>query len=462
MPGIRQDALAVVVFSEVRMTLLPSSRLLPFVLAGAVLGLRTAPLRADLHQYVKTADPSFSWKLKEKIDHPLGTVYDLELVSQTWHDITWKHQLQVYQPRDVAPNKTMLVWVWGGGGANVATTAIGMELAKKLDAPCAFLYHVPNQPLFDGKTEDALIAETFVRCLKDKDDTWPLLLPMVKSTVKAMDALQAFTREEWAETPVESFVITGGSKRGWTTWLTGASDPRVKAIAPMVFDMLNMKQQIPHQIEAFGKPSDQIHDYTDNGLTNAPDTAEVQKLFALVDPYSYRDKLTQPKLLILGNNDPYWTTDALNLYWDGLKGNNRILYVPNAAHNLRQKEKGPEAEYERVINGLAAFTRAQTEGKGLPKLEWKHDDTDGKLRLTVKANPAPKAARLWEAEASTLDFRKSPWVEKPTTIKDGTVTGEVATPTKGCLAFYGELEYEIDGIKYVLTTQIRVAGKPEK
>src|SRR5262245_38915376 len=104
-----------------------------------------------------------------------------------------------------------------------------MELAKKLKAPVAFLYHIPNQPLLGGKTEDALIAETFVRYLKTRDESWPLLLPMTKSLVRAMDALQAFARQEW-DIAVLHFVVSGGSKRGWTTWLTAAVDARVKAL----------------------------------------------------------------------------------------------------------------------------------------------------------------------------------------------------------------------------------------
>ncbi len=182
----------------------------------------------------------------------------------------------------------------------------------------------------------------------------------------------------------------------------------------------------------------------------------------MVDPYSYREKLTQPKMLLLGNNDPYWSADALNLYWDGLKGDKWVVYVPNAGHNLQQKLKAGGTDHSRAGNGLAAFARAQVAGKALPQLAWKHDDADGKLRLKVDAKPAPAAARLWVAEAPTRDFRKADWVEKPAELKDGTVLGEVAAPTKGCLAFYGELDYELDGIRYNLSTQLRIAGKPEK
>src|SRR5690349_16745921 len=79
-----------------------SRRAFPVWLAALLAPLGAVPARADLPDYLKRPEPAYAWRLKEKVSHPQGTVYDLELVSQTWQDITWKHQLQVYQPEGVA------------------------------------------------------------------------------------------------------------------------------------------------------------------------------------------------------------------------------------------------------------------------------------------------------------------------------------------------------------------------
>jgi len=425
--------------------------------ACAGVGFIATPGWADLQKYVDKPEAAFEWKLKNKLDGEQSgdRIYDLQFVSQIWQENKWQHQLQVYLPRSVAPNSTMFLWVTGGS-ARAEYIAMGMELARKIRAPVAFLYHVPNQPLLEGNLrEDDLIAETFVRYLKTKDENWPLLFPMVKSVVKAMDVLQAFGKKEWSE-PIDKFIVAGASKRGWTTWLTAAVDQRIKAIAPVVIDTLNMRAQMPRQLQAFGDYSSRLTPYSNRGLLPIPETPEGERLLSMVDPWAYGDRLTMPKLIVNGTNDFYWATDALNLYWDGIPADKWVLYVPNAGHNLRRQDRPQPDQLNDLINGLAAFSRHQITGTSMPKLSWKHENVNGNLRLSIAATPAPTGARLWIAQTPTMDFRTAGWSEHKVSLTDGRIVAEMPPPDKGHLAFFGELDYEIDGLRYHLSTQVRM------
>ena len=431
----------------------------PIVLASLLL-IVAGPARADLHEYVKKPDDSFKWALKAKTAAASGTVYTIELTSQTWQGIRWEHLMVVYVPDGVKVSDTLFLWN-DGGRPDPLKSFLAFELSKRGKVPVAFLYGIPNQPLFEGKKEDALIAETFVRFLTTEDESWPLLFPMVKSLVRGMDALQAFAETEW-KTELKSFVVAGASKRGWTAWLTGAADPRVKAIAPCVIDMLNFGKQLPHQVTSFGKPSDMIRDYTNRGLIPIPDTPVAKKLWSMVDPWMYREKVPMPKLLVLGSNDPYWPQDALNLYWDDLTGDKWVLYVPNAGHGLDQVHADGRKDRNRVLSTLSHYARCQTLGEPLPKLTWKHTDASEQMKLTVTSDPAPKAARLWVADAPTRDFRKARWDEKPATLEKGMAAGTVDRPSEGWRTFFAELEYEKDGQPFYLSTQLRMAEAAKK
>ncbi len=416
-------------------------------------------LQAGLKEYVQKEDKTFSWKLKDKKEVFQGTMYEIDLVSQTWHDIKWEHSLVIYHPKDTKPTETIFLWNTGGK-PSIVNNLLAFEIAGRIKGPIAFLYDIPNQPLFDGKKEDKLIAETFVRFLETKDESWPLLFPMVKSVVKAMDAVQAFGKQEW-KFDVKSFVVAGASKRGWTTWLTAASgDARVKAIAPLVFDTLNMRMQLPHQLKSYGSYSRMIHDYTERKLVPLPDTAEAKKLWGMVDPWVYRETLKMPKMIINGTNDPYWTLDALNLYWDDLKGNKWILYVPNAGHGLEQQYEGGKKDRLRVLSTLSAFAAHEITNTPMPRLQWKYQTTDGKIQLEVSCKPPMKAGRLWIADSDTLDFRQSKWKEQAATLGQGVVSGAVSRPEKGYRAVFGECEFEIMGLRYFLSSQLRIVGKP--
>ena len=89
-------------------------------------------------------------------------------------------------------------------------------------------------------------------------------------------------------------------------------------------------------------------------------------------------------------------------------------------------------------------------------MTWKHEGKEGQACLNVVSNVPPKGARLWVATAPTRDFRKAKWESKPLPLDKGPLCGLVDTPKSGFLALYGELDFEIDGIRYTLSTQVRV------
>jgi PhoPQ-activated pathogenicity-related protein len=51
-----------------------------------------------------------------------------------------------------------------------------------------------------------------------------------------MDTITAVMATPEADPSGEKFVVSGGSKRGWTTWTAAAVDKRVVAIVPASID----------------------------------------------------------------------------------------------------------------------------------------------------------------------------------------------------------------------------------
>lgn len=407
-----------------------------------------------LEDYVRQPDGAFNWKETQQKSSAAGTVTHLELVSQHWRGQFWSHHFQVVRPATLRNSDVAFLFITGDGdGGNY----LGMlqTLAERAGAVAAVLTKVPNQPLYEGRKEDALIAYTFDQYLKSGDTTWPLLFPMVKSAVRAMDTLGQFLDREFQQ-KIQRFVVSGASKRGWTTWLTGAVDPRVCAIAPMVIDMLNMKAQVEWAERMYGKQSEQIRDYTDLNLIARMDDPGMVQLRAWVDPYSYRERYTMPKLLLLGTNDPYWVVDSLRHYWDALPEPKLVFQTPNAGHDLGG---GKEA-----IQTLAAWFQMVADRQPLPKMTWELSVPDsGNGRMNLVVNQPAKKLILWTAKSGDRDFRDDKWsaVELPIQAGSSKAEASVQRPGDGYKAFLGEaILMSPTGHEYRLSTEARVVPGP--
>ncbi len=296
--------------------------------------------------------------------------------SQIWHGIPWTHDLVVVGEG----SHTAMLYVTGGP-ANPFDEETMRVLSQSSGVPVVGLFDIPNQPLLGNLSEDDLIAQTLVLCLESGDATWPLLFPMVQAVKSAMEVLQD-RFDQW--------IITGASKRGWTTWLAGCtSDSRIVGIVPMVFDNLNVAAQMKSQLSAWGQPSAMIEPYVSRGLTDALNTEAGMRLANMIDPYAYLEHLRCPILMIHGANDPYWTVDALGNYWHDLPPQKAVWVIPNGGHGV-----GDAATASPTIG---AFVRSIVQGKPFPEVYWSETGND----VVVLSNQEARSYKLWHADEPT-------------------------------------------------------------
>jgi len=431
---------------------------LVFPIALFSVGSETNDVPKELDAYLALPDDSFRWEIIEKSEDPNKQTFLVEITSQTWQGIPWKHFMLVAVPNRIThPNHAALILGGSSIGRkpNAGDEFQARSLAEMAGMCTAIILQIPNQPLFGNFYEDALIGETLLKALETEDATWPLLFPMTKSAIRAMDTVQQILKEE-KHIGIDRFIVTGTSKRGWTSWLTAASgDQRVAGIIPIVIDTLNMQEQMKYQVETWGAFSPSIHDYTERHLIRLDDgeLSEFEKnLWTMIDPYFYRARLTVPKLLIHGSNDPYWTVDAAKFYFDDLPGEKYILTLPNTGHSL-------EGQQLKAVQTAAVFARkvaAQKIDKGdtLPRLEWKLSEIDKGYKVEIETDISFRRAKLWTAYSATKNFRQAKWTNVGVLEGQSPFFFSMAKPESGHVAFFVELETITEGLPFSLTTQV--------
>ncbi len=419
-----------------------------------------------LDDYIAKPDTSYTYSVVNTIDNPLGKVYQIDMKSQTWRTekevnrTLWQHWVSIIVPNDVAAD-TALLFINGGSNKNTKPPSPEMmlvQIAVQSKTVVVDLKQVPNEPLVfaddpgNERSEDAIIAYTFDKFLKTQDPTWPLLLPMVKSAVRAMDTAQDHVAKATSGTVrIKNFVVTGGSKRGWTTWLTGAVDKRVKAIAPMVIDVLNMGPQMQHHYAAYGFYSPAIGDYEQMKVLNRMDTQGGGNIRNFVDPYEYRDRYTMPKFVINSAGDQYFLCDSAQFYFKDLPAPKYLLYNPNTEHSLQGGN---------VDKALLAWYMAILQGSPLPEFSW---TIPGAGHTVVTAKTKPTQVNLWTATNPTArDFRLmtigKAWKSAPLAANDkGVYDTDVKAPEKGWTAYFVELQFDSGAaLPYRFSTEVRV------
>ncbi len=419
-----------------------------------------------LDRYIAKPDASYKYALAATIPGQGYTAYVLDMTSQTWRGAAevdrteWKHWVTIVKPEQVGTS-TGFLYITGGANGGKPPAAVDpmlTSLALATGSVTAELRMVPNQPLvFAGetrkRTEDSLIAYTWDKFLRGGDEEWPARLPMTKAAVRALDTVTSFSAgAQGGGVKVDRFVVSGGSKRGWTTWTTAAVDKRVVAIVPIVIDLLNIEKSMDHHFRAYGFWAPSIGDYTEAKIMDWDGTPRYRELMKIEEPYSYLDRLTMPKFMVNSTGDQFFLPDSSQFYFDDLKGEKYLRYVPNTNHSLGKSDarESLQAFYESIVNGTPR-----------PKFAWKFEK-DGSIR--VKPGPVqPSEVKLWQAtNPKARDFRLETlgpaWTS--TTLaagKGGVYVSKAASPASGWTAYFVELTYPASG-KYPIkfTTGVRV------
>jgi PhoPQ-activated pathogenicity-related protein len=403
----------------------------------------TATMRAPatdmrpLYEYVNRTDDTYTWfDTKHTFETDLYSAHVLNMTSQTWLSPAevangghiWSHKIVMLVPRGSKPVSTpdtVAVYVTKGKNNNPdhfpnakdIDIVSGSLLLLNCRCIVAVLYQIPNQPMLfvddplqRSRTEDAAVAYTWRMAVERRTPEWAIYFPMTKAVERAMDTVTAWSTAPGtvAPAPVSKFFISGASKRGATTWLSGAfqgwlpaSERRVIGIAPQVFSALQLDHTIPRIFESLGNWTFALEDYRNENVTDMIGTADMDYLVSVVDPLSYVDELKNiPVLAVNAANDEFFLPDDDWSWWHTLQhGQARRLMLPNAEHSMATRAL-------ELAQGISAYYTTLARGLPLPQVSW--HISGGTINATT--NTPPVHASMYSLKSAVTspqrrDFR---------------------------------------------------------
>ena len=388
---------------------------IPFVLAYFMLNfifLSTEEEYTSMSNYIESTKNEFSYDIQEVIYEENWTGYHIKMISGEWLDskkvdqVEWWHYVDIIIPKQTT-SSTGIMFIDGGEKSDdyFRLDAQSIENAIKTESVIVNVSNIPFQPLNflsseqDSFVEDDLIAFAWNKFLKQgakqEDVEWLPRFPMTRAIVRAMDLAQEIVLQN--DIIVKDFVVSGASKRGWTAWTTAAVDSRVKAVVPMVIDMLNLVPSFENHYRSYGEFSPAVQEYVNYNIQDWLGTEEFKVLMSYIEPFSFIDKFTMPKYIINAGSDEFFSTDSWRFYYDKLPGEKIIRYVPNKNHSLdgRYLTEDLVSYFYRVINDIE-----------IPSLSWNLSDNkliaeldyDGEYDVSVwtAKNDNGRDFRLWE------------------------------------------------------------------
>ena len=359
--------------------------------------------------YINKTRNQYSYQLIDSTISKNWKSYHIKMMSGEWlnedyvNETEWWHYVDIIIPNEIITDKGLL-FIDGGTKKEdyFRLDSLAVKFAVDSKSIIINVSNIPFQPINfkeskqDEFLEDDLIAYAWNKFLttgaKNDDLEWLPRFPMTRAVVRAMDLAEEIAIDQ--KINLNKFVISGASKRGWTSWITAAVDDRVISVIPIVIDMLNLLPSFENHYRSYGEFSYAVKEYIDYNIHNWMFKDEFKTLMKYVEPYNYIDKYTIPKYIVNAGSDQFFATDSWRYYYSELPGEKLLRYVPNANHSMngRYLDKNLMAFYMRIIKN-----------KKLPELDWKLTNDS----IIVNVNSSEKYdVSLWTANNSQgRDFR---------------------------------------------------------
>lgn len=404
------------------------------------------------------------YSLLERVPAQGYTFHRYRMISQFWapepvvEPQQWVHNVELYVPDNVLPEKALLAVnngvLFGDEQQlpNYSTEALG-EIAVQARTAVVMISDVPNQYVTFSDVdkplrEDDAVAHTWAHWLRSQAPVavLPLHVPMAAAASRAMD----LAARELAELRISQFIITGASKRGWSSWLTALADERVIAIVPTVIDVADTSEMLVGLRRRYGGAWPlALWPYQAAGALQQVGSPAFDRLMTMMDPMYYAGeagaRLAIPKYLVSASGDDFFAPDQITDAQQRMPGQTSLRVLPNADHG------GVRAHVTSTMVPLVQ--RIQT-GLPLPAVEVSADDDSGVVQ--VRLSEKPLALKVWTAlNPEDRDFRHACGVRytSQTLTPSQTFSLHWMPPTSGWQARFIEARFD-DG--FVATSPVSV------
>lgn len=384
-----------------------------------------------LSDYVAKDDGAYSVKLsKIQLNSSQNvSVATIDLTSQIWQDNKFNHNVELYYPNGALVTNTALMVVTRGE-TNSDWKQSMAYLAQMMLCPVVVVYVHPIDisGVYDNIFETIITDKEKAKC--------PIIYADAKTIVKAMDAIGEITHETYNNT-IDDFVIAGCEGAALPVWYAASlGDNRVRAIIPMGLCMVNMTKQIPNaknnlesinsKLNVFIKYGEQLTDF---------------------DPYTYIDKVTCPKLIMLGSNGDMLGADSPKFYFKDLKGTqNYLFYDLNEDDDIWFTQNSTKYakvnSYANIITTMRAFFYKVTKDQDFEScsFDWTNSGDTYTLNINCPVNKVVYAY-YYEADSPTSDFTSTRWNKKTLEKKGGVYSLTTEKPAHGNRCAFVELVF---------------------